>query len=97
MTKAEFRALPRTSRGWLDMLQMQDRHGVEVVVRESSLACEGAHVRVCLSATETSQRHGMAPDALHLNVEQAEKLRDALTAFIEAARDGWLTEPADAE
>jgi hypothetical protein len=54
-----------------------------VRVQESSVAYEGAHVRVF---------PGAGTEALHLNVANAEKLANSLLEFVRMARAGELTE-----
>lgn len=57
--------------------------GWDVRVLESSLAFEGAHVRICHGNDEHVQLH----------VDAAEQVAHALLDFVRAARSGELTEP----
>jgi hypothetical protein len=73
----------RTSRGFRTFARFMGRDG-NVVVRESSLAFEGAHVRV----------HGETNESVHLSVAGVKELVTALTAFITDAEAGKLMEEA---
>lgn len=75
----------RTERGFRLFAEAK---GVNVI--ESSLALEGAHVRVYGGRDIAIEGH---EGHVHLNVEQAEVVVRGLTAFITEARAGELTEP----
>ena len=90
MTREQFYALTKTNRGFLNLAAGTDREGREWKVLESSLACEGAHVRLYIEAAAS-----VGADHLHLSVAQARAMRDALATFIDAAESDLLTEPAE--
>jgi hypothetical protein len=77
--------LEKTNRGFVVFSrEIEDRDTKDCVrVQESSIALEGAHVRVL---------PGAGTEALHLNTDNAEKLANALLEFVRMARAGELTE-----
>lgn len=77
--------LQRTPRGFIVFSREIEDHDTRdcVRVQESSIAFEGPHVRVF---------PGAGTEALHLNIDNAEKLANALLEFVRLARAGKLTE-----
>lgn len=83
--------------------EIKTRHEETLSVRESSLAFEGAHVRIYVNG----HVHQMIADGFdgktpalicaHMNVAQTKELIAALQEFIDEAEAGELTEPAEAE
>ncbi len=77
--------IDRTQRGFGVFGRLKDKDGSKITVSESSLAFEGAHVRVYV---------GGSSGAMHLSVPMAQELIDALQLFIDTAESGGCTEPA---
>lgn len=77
--------LQRTNRGFIVFDREIEDHDTRdcVRVQESSIACEGAHVRIF---------PGAGTEALHLNTDNAERLAKALLEFVRMARAGELEE-----
>ncbi len=90
------RAKSHTERGFGVYAEFPDKNGT-VLVQESSIAFEGAHVRV-FHAPDPKLYPNIPEDhvcGLHLSVSQASILAHALKNFIADAKDGILTEPAE--
>jgi hypothetical protein len=85
-----------TERGFRIYARVPSRDGGTVQVQESSLAFEGAHVRLFLKGAECSEHMGRhhRPEP-HLSVAGARALRDALATFITEAEEDELTETAE--
>lgn len=90
------RAESLTERGFGIYEEFPDRNGT-VLVQESSIAGEGAHVGVF--HTPDPRLYPNLPEnhccGLHLSVSQASTLISALENFIADAKDEILTEPAE--
>jgi hypothetical protein len=100
------RATSHNRRGFGVYGMTETRNGDRVTVSESSLALEGAHVRIYAGRESifvdapAINRAAVPPSAsvcLHLSVAQAKVLHDALGRWIADAEDGLLTEPATRE
>jgi hypothetical protein len=91
--KNDVHTLARTERGFGEYGTFQSQWHGKVVVRESSAAFKNACVWVFadLSYSNEPQKN---PPHLHLQYEDAKKLRDALTLFLKAADAGETCEPA---
>ena len=80
----------RTERGFRDFDEWRGSRG-EITVRESSLAYEGAHVRIY----QDELGIGESNNCIHLSVADAKRIIAALSAFVEEAEAGELCEPAE--
>lgn len=90
MTEQEYQAIPKTERGFCVFGEIPCKSGTVDVV-ESSIAFEGAHVRIYLS----NPTHTNAVP--HMSVPQTKRLIAALQQFVAAAEAGHLIEPAGEE
>ena len=95
----------RNARGFRVFGTVRGRDGDEWTVSESSLAFKGAHVRVmtdapCMDfpgnstgwhAHKTMFQHHLAP-SMHLSVDEAKRLIEALQTFVREAEAGELME-----
>ena len=86
-----------TERGFRIFAKSPERDGSVVWVQESSLACEGPHVRILTKGVECSDHpagyhHKPEP---HLSYEQTKLLIDALQALVDEADAGDLAEPSN--
>lgn len=78
-----------TDRGFRIFGKISDRLGGTLVIQESSLAFEGAHVWLFYQ-NSSSTYEGTDPQ---LSVEQAKRLIEFLQVFVAEAEAGLLTEP----
>lgn len=76
-----------TQRGFAVYLELEDTYGNNVRIQESSSA-EGPHIWLFCDSMSEEQK-GASP---HLNLEQAEAVRDALDRAIARGRRLWDTE-----
>lgn len=79
-----------TSRGFAIYEGFDDDHGHTLRVQESSAVDPHVWLFIEDKRDLPSPPHCITPDHLHLNPEQATKLRDALTAWLE---DDEVTSP----
>lgn len=92
-------------RGFHGYAEVPTRDGDTISVQESSLAGEGAHVRIYSGHLSMFPSNGNARErvpehyrnCLHLNVRQALQLTSALLRWVDDAMAGRLTEPAQVE
>lgn len=78
-----------TDRGFAVYTQFKDLNGHQIDIRESSLATEPA-VRIYYDNSLNAYRDPVSgqdvPACLHLSVDNARQLRDALNEFLESDR-----------
>jgi hypothetical protein len=72
------------ARGFHGYTELTDSYGASVRVQESS-AASAPHVWIFLEGGAVKENNGSA----HLNIEQATKVRDALTYWLEEIPSRW--------
>lgn len=80
--------LTTTGRGFYDYAEVTDDRQAKVTVRESS-AASGPHVWLFCDSSAAYRDNNPGEASLHLNPEQARKVRDALTVFLEQIPERW--------
>lgn len=87
MSEPDTAARSLTDRGFITYDEFKDSYRADVKVVESS-AASGPHVWVFVKGGSVHDNEGSA----HLSLDQAVRLRDALTAFIREVPERWEDE-----